>query len=206
MAAREFQFDVEHSKPTPVRGHKGEFVVLETEKDAIEHVTGLVRRNGIGSFAQAIAQVFLTNRHNLRVLKFRQGRKLFLGQPKNLEKALPASDGRGVLSIDIELNSAGRQLTNNVEKATRRERGRALLFHLGFETAPHTHVEIGCGEMNFVAVCLQQNIGKDWKSRARAYYVLDLLQALKQLFFRDIEFHDGKERLRCKAFNFVRQP
>jgi hypothetical protein len=35
---------------------------------------------------------------------------------------------------------------------------------------------------------------------------LDLLQAFKQFFFRDIEFHDGKERLRCKAFDFVRQP
>src|SRR5213596_4011231 len=93
MAAREFQFDVEHSKPAPVCGHKGEFVVLETEKDAIEHVTGLVRRNGIGSFAQAIAQVFLTDRHNLRVLKLRQGRKLFLRQAKNFEEALPASDG-----------------------------------------------------------------------------------------------------------------
>jgi hypothetical protein len=60
--------------------------------------------------------------------------------------------------------------------------------------------------MNFVAVCLQQNIGKDGESRARADHVLNLLQALKQLFFRDIEFHDAKERLRCKAFNFVRQP
>src|SRR6266487_761019 len=206
MTAREFQFDVKHSEPASIRGHKGEFVVLETEKDTIEHVTGLVRRNGIGRFAQAVAQVFLTNRHNLRILKFRQRRKLFLRQSKNFEEALPASDGRGVLSIDIELNSAGRQLTNNVEKATRRERGRALLFHLSFETTPHPHVKIGCSEMNFVAVCLQQNIGKDWKSRAGADYVLDLLQALKQLFFRDIEFHDGKERLRCKAFNFVRQP
>src|SRR6266567_2162665 len=206
MAAREFQFDVQHRKPAPIRGYKGEFVVLETEKDAIEHITGLVRRNGIRSFAQAIAQFFLTNRHNLRVLKFRQGRKLFLGQSKNLEKALPASDGCGVLSIDIDLNSAGRQLANNVEKATRRERGRTLLFHFGFETAPNTHIKISRGEMNFVAVCLQQNIGKDWKSRPRAYYVLNLLQTLKQLFFRDIEFHDGRERLRCKAFNFVRQP
>src|SRR5438067_3364377 len=164
MAAREFQFDVEHSKPTPVRGYKGELVVLETEKDAIEHVTGLVRRNGIGRFAQAVAQVFLTNRHNLRVLKFRQGRKLFLRQSKNFEEALPASDGRGVLSIDIDLNCAGRQLTNNIEKATRRERGRALLFHLSFEAAQHTHIEIGCGEMYFVAVCLQQYMGVDWKS------------------------------------------
>jgi hypothetical protein len=35
---------------------------------------------------------------------------------------------------------------------------------------------------------------------------LDLLQTFKQLFFCDIEFHDGKERLRCKAFDFIRQP
>src|SRR5438046_8743991 len=104
-----------------VRGHKGECCVLETEQDAIEHVTGLVRRNGIGSFAQAITQVFLTDRHNLRVLKLRQRRKLFLRQAKNFEEALPAPDGRGVLSIDIDLNSAGRQLTNNIDEASCRE-------------------------------------------------------------------------------------
>src|SRR5438132_9832407 len=147
MAAREFQFDVEHSKPAPVRGQKAEFVILETEKDAIEHVTGLVRRNGIGSFAQAIAQVFLTDRHNLRVLKLRQGRKLFLRQAKNFEEALPAPDGRGVLSIDIDLNSAGRQLTNNIEKATRRGLGRARLFHVSFEPATPTNIEIVGGEI-----------------------------------------------------------
>ena len=142
----------------------------------------------------------------LRVLKFRQRRKFFLGQSENFEKALPASDRRGVLSIDIDLNFAGGQLTNDVEKATRRQRGRALLFHLRFETAAHTDIEIGRGEMNFVAVRLQQNVGKNRKSRARADYVLDLLQAFEQLFFRDTEFHDGKERLRCKAFDFIRQP
>jgi len=32
------------------------------------------------------------------------------------------------------------------------------------------------------------------------------LQTFEQFFFRDAEFHDGEQRLRCKASDFIRQP
>ena len=60
--------------------------------------------------------------------------------------------------------------------------------------------------MNFVAVRLQQNVGENGEGGAGADYVLHLLQAFEQFFFCNTEFHDGKEHLRCKALDFIRQP
>jgi hypothetical protein len=59
--------------------------------------------------------------------------------------------------------------------------------------------------MDLILVGLQQNVGKNWKRSAGADYILDLLQAFEQFFFRNAKFHDEQKRLRCKAFDFVRQ-
>jgi hypothetical protein len=57
--------------------------------------------------------------------------------------------------------------------------------------------------MDFIAMRLQKNIGKDRKSSAGANDILDLLQTFKQFLFRDTKFHyDG---LRCIALGFIRQ-
>ena len=89
VAARKFQFDINHGEPAAICRHQGELVVLETEENAVEHVTGLVGRDGIGSLAQTVSQILLTNRDDFRVLKLRQRRELFLRQAKNLEKLWP---------------------------------------------------------------------------------------------------------------------
>ena len=61
--------------------------------------------------------------------------------------------------------------------------------------------------LNFVAVGLQQNVRKNGQRGAGADDVLDLLQTLEEFFFRDAKFHEGgNESLRCKAFDFIRQP
>src|SRR4030095_249989 len=204
MAAREFQLDFHHSESTPIRRHQRQLVVLETEKNAVEDVASFIRRYRVRSLAQSVAQIFLPNRDNFRVLEFWQRWKFFFGQPEDFEKALAAPDGSGIFSINIHLNFARRQFTDDVEEAAGRERGRPFFFYIRFATAADTDIEIGCREMAFVAVRLKQNVGKDGKSGAGADHVLDLLQAFEQFFFRDTKFHyDG---LRCKALGFVRQP
>ena len=194
MAAREFQFDVNHGEPPAICRHQDEFIFLEAEKHTVQHVAGFIGRDGIGSSPQTVSQIFLRNRDHLCVFKFRQRRKFFFGQPEDFEEALPAPDRGGVFSIDIDLDFAGGQFPDDVEETPRRERGRAFLFHLRFETAAHAYIEIGGGKMNFLLVSLQENVGKNRKGRARADHVLDLLQAFEQFFFRDAEFHDGRER------------
>ena len=50
--------------------------------------------------------------------------------------------------------------------------------------------------MNFIALGLQQNVGKNRQGRARADDVLNLLQTFEEFFFRDAEFHGAQsERL-----------
>jgi hypothetical protein len=75
-----------------------------------------------------------------------------------------------------------------------------------FATAANADVKIGRREMDFVLAGLQQNVGKDRKSGAGADYILDLLQAFEQFFFRNAKFHDEQKRLRCNALVFIRQP
>src|SRR5262249_6947389 len=201
MAARELQLDLDHGTPPPIGCDQRQLGLLETEKDPVENVASLICRYGIGSLTQSVAQILLPNRDNLRVFEFWQRRKFFFGQPENFEKALSAPNGSGVLSIDIYLNFARRQFTNDVEQTTCRQCGPSLFLYVCFTTAAYADIEIGCCEMNFVAVRLQKNIGKNRKSSAGADHVLDLLQAFKQFFFRYTEFHyDG---LRCKALGFI---
>ena len=92
MAARELQFDFYHRQSPPVRCHQRELVILETEKNAVEHVAGLIGGNGVRSFAQTMTQIFLANRDHFRILKFRQWRKFFLRQSENFKEALAAAD------------------------------------------------------------------------------------------------------------------
>src|SRR5437667_6028311 len=204
MAAREFQFDFAHSEPTPIRRHQRQLVVLKTEKNPVEDVASFVRRDCVRSLAQSVAQIFLPDGDNFRILEFWQRRKFFFGQPEDFEKALAAPDGSSVLSVNIYLNFTRRQFTDDVEEAAGRECGGPFFFYIRLATAANTDIEIGCREMDFVAVRLKQNVGKDGKSCARADHVLDLLQAFEQLFCRDTKFpYDG---LRCKALGFIRQP
>ena len=196
VAAREFELDIDHRQAASIGRDQREFVFLEAEEDAVEHVARLVGRDRVGSFAQAVAQILLPNRDNFRVLKFRQRRKFLLRQAEDLEKALAAADGGGVFPIDIELDFARRQFANDVEEPPRRQRGRAFFFHLRFETPAHTDVEIGRGEANLVAVRLQQNVGKNRQRRARADDVLNLLQTFEKLFFGDAKFHDRDRRVK----------
>src|SRR5207244_13554640 len=57
VTAGKFQFDIEHGEPAPVRGYESEFVFLEAEENAVEHIARLVRRDGISGFAQTIVQI-----------------------------------------------------------------------------------------------------------------------------------------------------
>ena len=125
-------------------------------------------------------------------VELRQRRKLFLRQAEDLEKALAAANRSRVLPVDLDLNFARGQLANDGEKPPRRQRGRAFLFHLRFEAAAHADIEIGRRQADFVAVGLQQNVGKNRQGRARADDVLDLLQTFEQLFFGDAKFHEGR--------------
>ena len=149
MAARKFQFDFHHGEAAPIGGHQRELVVLETEQDAVEHVAGLIGGNRVGSFAQAVAQIFLPHRDDFGVLELRQRRKFLLRQTENLEETLAAADRRGVFSIDIDLNLARRQFADDVENTPRRKRGRSCLFHLRFASAAHADVQIGGCQMQF---------------------------------------------------------
>jgi hypothetical protein len=85
MAARGFQFDVKHGNRRPT-WRQGKFVVLETEKNAVEHVAGFVGRDGIGSFAQAIVQILLADRDDFSVFTLAE---TLPGQAENFEKLCP---------------------------------------------------------------------------------------------------------------------
>ena len=138
---------------------------------------------------------------------FGKRRKFFLGQAENFEKALSAANRGGVLAIDVELNFARGQLANDGEEAARRERGGAFFFDLRFEAAAHADIEIGRRQANFTPVGLQEDVGKNRQRGARADDVLNLLQTFEKLFFRNAKFHEGGwGSLRCKAFDFIRQP
>ena len=81
-----------------------------------------------------------------------------------------------------------------VNKPTRGQRGRAGFFDLRFEASAHADIEIGRGQVNFIAIRLQQDIGKNRQRRARADDVLNLLQTFEEFFFRDAKFHESGER------------
>ena len=114
------------------------------------------------------------------------------GKPRILKKLWPLRIEAAFFAIDVELNFARGQLANDGEEPARRQRGRAFLFDLRFETSAHADVEIGRRQANFAAVRLQENVGKNRQRRARADDVLNLLQTFEQLFFRDAEFHEER--------------
>lgn len=99
----------------------------------------------------------------------------------------------GVLPIDLDLHFARRQFADDREEPPGRQRGGAFLLDVRLETSTHAHVEVGGGEVDFVAFGLQENVRKNRQRRARADHVLNLLQTFEQFFFRGAEFHDGTE-------------
>src|SRR5204862_8000742 len=103
MAAREFQFDFAHSEPTPIRRHQRQLVVLKTEKNPVEDVESFVRRDCVRSLAQSVAQIFLPDGDNFRILEFWQRRQFFFGQPEYFAKALSARSASSVISDSIYL-------------------------------------------------------------------------------------------------------
>src|SRR5438477_386239 len=96
------------------------------------------------------------------------------------------------------------QFENDSEEASRRQRGRARLVYVRFETSTHTDIEIGGGEIDRSLFCLQQNVGKNRERGPSADDVLNLLQSFQYFLFRRAEFHS--ESLRCKALLLHPQP
>src|SRR5438045_6148301 len=104
MAAREFELDVHHGKPAAIRCHQRELVFFEAKEQAVEDVTRFVSRDRIRRLPQSVAQILLPNRNDFRAVKLRQRWELFFRQAEDFEKALAASNGSRVLSVDVELN------------------------------------------------------------------------------------------------------
>ena len=179
VTAGKFQFDIEHGEPAPIRRHQREFVFLEAEENAVEHISRLVRRDCVSGFAQAIVQIFLPHRHHFCVFKLWQRRKFLLRQTEDLEKALSAANRSGVFAIDLDGNFAGGQFPNDGEQTSRRQGGRAGLVHIGLKTSAHPDIQIGGGEMYRSLFCLQQNVGKYWQRGPGADDILHLLQSFE---------------------------
>src|SRR5215831_4330422 len=108
MAPGKLEFDIDHRKAPPIGRYQSQFVIFQAKKQPIENIPRFVSRNGIGSLAQPISQIFLSNRDDLRILKLRQRRKLFFRETENFEKALPTSNEGSVFTIHLELHFAGR--------------------------------------------------------------------------------------------------
>src|SRR5438046_10534735 len=100
MAAREFQFDFAHSEPTPIRRPQRQLVVLKTEKNPVEDVASFVRRDCVRSLAQSVAQLFLPDGDDFRIVECWQRRKSFFEQPEDCAKALAAPEGSSDLCVN----------------------------------------------------------------------------------------------------------
>ncbi len=189
VAARKFELDIDHGEAPSIGRDERELVVLQAEENAVQDVARFIGGDGVGGFAQTIAQILLPNGDDLGAFEFRERRKFFLGQTEDLEETLAAANGGRVLAIDLELNFARRQFANDGEEPTRRQGGGAFLVHFRFETAAHAHIQIGGGEMDFVAFRLQKHVRQNRQRGAGADDVLHLLQSFEQFLFRDAEFH-----------------
>ena len=200
VAARKFQFDVDHGQAPAIRGDERELVFLQAKQDAVQNVTRFVGRNRVGGLAQSIAQILLPNRDHLRAFKFRQRRKLFFGQPEDLEKALAAADRSRVLPIDFDLNFARRQLADDGEEPPRRQGGGAFLLDVRFETAAHAHIQIGRGEMDFAALRLEQDVGENRQVVRVLTTFCTCCKPSSNFSFVTLNFIGG--RARCKACGF----
>ena len=70
MAARKFQFNINHGQAAAVGRYQRKLVFFKAEQNTVEHVTGLIGRNGIGRFAQTLPQIFLPHGNDFCVLEF----------------------------------------------------------------------------------------------------------------------------------------
>jgi len=102
---------------------------------------------------------------------------------------LPAANRSGVLSIDVDLNIARRQLADDIEQTARRKRGRASFLNLRLKTSAYANVQIGRRQMDFAAIGLQKHVRQNRERGSGANDILDLLQTFEQFFFRYAEFH-----------------
>ena len=69
VAARKFELDVDHREAAAIGRDQRELVFLEAEENAVEDVARLIGRDGVGSLAQAVAQILLPNRDDFGVLR-----------------------------------------------------------------------------------------------------------------------------------------
>src|ERR1043165_7791846 len=72
LAAGKLRFQIEECQPATISGDHGELVLLERKEDAVQHVTGFIRRNRIGGLAQTVAEFLLTQREDLRAVELWQ--------------------------------------------------------------------------------------------------------------------------------------
>ena len=179
VTAGKFQFDIEHGEPAPVRGDEGEFIFLEAEENAVEHIACLIRRDGVGGFAQTIVQILLPHCHHFCVFKLWQRREFFFRQAEDFEKALSAANRSGVLPINFDGDFAGGQFPNDGEQAARWQGGCAHLVDIGFKTSADSDIEVGGGEVHRSLLGLQQNVGKNWQRGPGADDILHLLQSFE---------------------------
>ena len=105
MAVGKFQVAVKKRQAAAIRGHERELVLLEGKKDPVEHIAGLINRDGIRGPAQPIPELGLPNGISLRILEGRKGRELLLREAENLKKARAAAQRGDVLRVGLDVIS-----------------------------------------------------------------------------------------------------
>ena len=81
-----FQVGIDHCETASVGRHQRHLAVAERSENTVEHIAGLIGRDGIGSFFQTIAQDILRDLEFLGGGEIRQRRELALAEADDLEE------------------------------------------------------------------------------------------------------------------------
>ena len=86
MRGGKLEIGIDHCETASVGRHQRHLAVAERSENTVEHIAGLIGRDGIGSFFQTIAQDILRDLEFLGGGEVRQRRKLALAEADDLEE------------------------------------------------------------------------------------------------------------------------
>ena len=163
VAVRKLQIAVKKRQTAAIGRHERQLVFFERKKNSVEHITGLIHRDGVRCPAQAIFELGLPDRVSLGILEGREGGELLFREAENLEKARAAAQRGDVLRVGFEGDLGGGKFAHDGGKTAGRQRGRAGFLDLGDNLAANGDFQIRRGETQAGLGCFQAG---RWSGRA----------------------------------------
>ena len=186
---RKFQGGFRQSQTTSVRGYQSHFTIAERKGNAVQHVAGRIRGNGIFRPADTVTQHILLHLVHSSLLKRRQFRKFIRRKAVQFKLGAAAFHSSLVALVDIHLDFGFRKFADDAHQLFSGQGHGAFTQHICGNHASNAYIKISSRKTYLAVFSFNLDIGKNGQRRLGRHDAGNLSQPVEKYLLGNGKLH-----------------